>query len=82
MGPIFLRFEMLKYVTVVVALCCWEKTILLAQDVSLDGREGRELLLRNFRPESQLKVDAHELVRARFPVVDVHTHFRLSLIHI
>ena len=81
MGPIFLRFEMLKYVTVVVALCCWGKTILLAQDVSLDGREGRELLLRNFRPESQLKVDAHELMRARFPVVDVHTHFRYRLRH-
>ncbi|MEX2176060.1 MAG: amidohydrolase family protein [Pirellulaceae bacterium] len=43
---------------------------------ALDGRAGRQLLLENFRPESMLRVERHELSRARFPVVDVHTHFR------
>jgi predicted TIM-barrel fold metal-dependent hydrolase len=42
----------------------------------LDGRDGRNLLLENFRPKSMLKVAEHQLSRARFPVVDVHTHFR------
>lgn len=45
----------------------------------LDGREGRELLLRNFRPASKLKVASHLKTKAKFPVVDVHTHFRHKL---
>src|SRR5262245_17809238 len=42
----------------------------------LDGREGRGLLLENFRPRPMLKVAEHPLTHAKFPVVDVHTHFR------
>lgn len=42
----------------------------------LDGREGRQLLLENFRPRPMLKVPEHALARAKFPVVDLHTHFR------
>ena len=41
----------------------------------LDGCEGRQLLLENFRPVPQLKVPQHNIARAGFPVVDVHTHF-------
>ncbi len=41
----------------------------------LDGRDGRELLLRNFRPQSKLRVAVHLRTEAKFPVVDVHTHF-------
>jgi predicted TIM-barrel fold metal-dependent hydrolase len=41
---------------------------------SLDGREGRPLALENFRPKSMMHVPAHLLERAKFPVVDVHTH--------
>lgn len=52
---------------------------LAAQDkpnaAALDGRDGRQLLLENFRPVPLLKVEQHELTKARFPVVDVHTHF-------
>src|SRR5262245_22320789 len=47
---------------------------LLAQ-APLDGRDGRQLLLENFRPWPMLKVEEHALPGARFPVVDVHTHF-------
>src|SRR5438445_578059 len=43
---------------------------------ALDGRDGRNLLLENFRPRPMLKVQEHPLARAKFPVVDVHTHFR------
>ena len=45
----------------------------------LDGREGRELLLKNFRPQAQLKVAEHLRNKAAFPVVDVHTHFFYKL---
>jgi predicted TIM-barrel fold metal-dependent hydrolase len=45
----------------------------------LDGRDGRELLLRNFRPKQQLSVDEHLLERAAFPVIDVHSHFHYKL---
>jgi predicted TIM-barrel fold metal-dependent hydrolase len=45
----------------------------------LDGREGRELLLRNFRPQSQLKVGENLRSQGKFPVVDVHTHFHYKL---
>ena len=45
----------------------------------LDGREGRELLLRNFRPQSKLRVKQTLLEHAKFPVVDVHTHFHFRL---
>lgn len=47
----------------------------------LDGRQGRDLLLSRFRPESTLKVKQTPLTRARFPVVDIHTHFRYRLKH-
>ena len=47
-----------------------------AEEPLLNGRSGRDLLLKYFRPRPTLKVSAHHLTRARFPVVDVHTHFR------
>lgn len=50
----------------------------LAQDPPppLDGRDGRNLLLENFRPRPLVKVPEHPLATAKLPVVDVHTHFR------
>lgn len=45
----------------------------------LDGRDGRELLLRNFRPHSKLVVPQHPRDSAAMPVVDVHTHFHYKL---
>lgn len=44
-----------------------------------DGRDGRDLLLRLFRPKSTLNVPQTDLRHARFPVVDAHTHFRYRL---
>jgi predicted TIM-barrel fold metal-dependent hydrolase len=41
---------------------------------ALDGREGRELLLREFRPRGTLRVRETRVERAKFPVIDVHTH--------
>ena len=44
-----------------------------------DGREGRDLLLSRFRPRPTLRVRQTLLKQARFPVVDVHTHFGIRL---
>ena len=67
--------------TLLVAACLTAsaQTESSADPSKLDGREGRELLLRNFRPKSKLRVRQHLLKRARFPVVDVHTHFHFKL---
>ncbi|MCP4887204.1 MAG: amidohydrolase [Planctomycetaceae bacterium] len=46
---------------------------------TLNGRDGRELLLRNFRPQSQLRVKRHLKTSAKFVAVDVHTHFHHRL---
>ena len=35
---------------------------------------AQDLLLRDFRPRSMLRVPAHEVLRARFPAVDFHNH--------
>ncbi len=44
-------------------------------ELPLDGRDGRELSVRAFDPVPQLKVKSTNLTHAKFPVVDVHTHF-------
>lgn len=36
--------------------------------------DGGDILLRDFKPRSMLKVPAHEVERAAFPAVDVHNH--------
>jgi predicted TIM-barrel fold metal-dependent hydrolase len=45
----------------------------------MGGRAGRELLLRNFRPKSKLRVPETLLTQAMYSVVDVHTHFHHRL---
>jgi len=52
-----------------------------AQIQLLDGREGRQLLLDNFRPQSTLKVPHTVLKGAKFPAIDVHSHFKVRLKH-
>jgi predicted TIM-barrel fold metal-dependent hydrolase len=48
-------------------------------ELPLDGRQGRDLSLRNFRPTTKLKVAEHPRTQANYPVVDVHTHFHYKL---
>jgi predicted TIM-barrel fold metal-dependent hydrolase len=45
----------------------------------LDGRDGRPLALDAFRPRPSLKVKQTLLPHAKFPVIDVHTHFGVKL---
>ena len=51
------------------------------QEPALDGREGRDLALGNFRPRSMLRVKQTRVTHAKIPVVDVHTHFFYRLRH-
>lgn len=46
-----------------------------------DGEDGRPLALENFRPKPQLKTPHTLVERAKFPVVDVHTHPRRRFHH-
>lgn len=52
-----------------------------SDDGPLNGRDGRQLLLDQFRPEPQLRTPRTEVSRAKYPVVDVHTHPRLRFRH-
>ena len=61
---------------VLVTLLCLTPVATRGEELPLNGRAGRDLLLKYFRPRPALTVAAHHLTRARFPVVDVHTHFR------
>jgi predicted TIM-barrel fold metal-dependent hydrolase len=65
---------------VCIALACFASIARGAEpSAPLDGRNGRDLSLQNFRPRAMLKVPEHPLQQATFPVVDVHTHFRYKL---
>ncbi len=66
-----------------VLMLLWAASLVASArgDEPLDGRDGRPLALSEFRPKSQLSVPQHVLPRAKFPVVDVHTHPRLRFRH-
>ena len=42
-------------------------------------QQADEMLLKQFRPRSMLKVEQTRLTRARYPAIDVHTHFGFRL---
>jgi len=67
--------EVLKFATRTALLHSVVMQFSYAQS-PLDGRDGHNLLLENFRPKSMLQVPEHPTSRAKFPVVDIHTHFR------
>jgi len=46
-----------------------------------DGEAGRDLSVRRFQPRSRLVLPRTEIRQAKFPVVDVHTHFFHKLRH-
>ena len=78
-GPKGINLKRLLYICVCLSWCIPTDALAEPPPGPLDGRDGRPLALDRFRPRSMLKVPEHLLTRARFPVVDVHTHpgFRL-----
>ena len=76
------RLEMNKFRIVVAILFVAAATSRARSEEApknLNGREGRDLSIRLFRPRAELKVSRHHLKRAKFPVVDVHSHLRFKL---
>jgi predicted TIM-barrel fold metal-dependent hydrolase len=65
--------------TVVAAALCGLICSFLPGQEPLDGRQGRQLLLENFRPQPTLNVPQTSVSHARFPTIDIHTHFRFKL---
>lgn len=53
----------------------------VAESPPLDGENGRDLSLRQFQPRSRLVLPRTEIRHAKFPVVDVHTHFFIKMRH-
>ncbi len=47
----------------------------------LDGRDGRDLSLKSYRPKSQLVVPQTVMTHASLPVIDCHSHFFYKLRH-
>lgn len=76
--PTFLRPATLFHVAL---LCAILAACVDGAEPLRDGREGRDLSLPFFRPQPSLKVDEHPRSRAKFPVVDIHTHFRIRTKH-
>lgn len=50
--------------------------ILTRPRVALEALAGEELLLRDYAPRAHLVVPSHEVLRAKFPVINIHAHFR------
>jgi predicted TIM-barrel fold metal-dependent hydrolase len=73
----------IKFGAAIVMLACamWTITVNADDEPRLDGRDGRNLALDQFRPHSKLKVAEHRLTQAKFPVVDVHTHPKVRFRH-
>ena len=59
-------------VIVLSALCCMTTRPIVAQD----GKKEDDVLLRDYQPESMLRVRANPVERAKFPVIDFHGHLR------
>ena len=73
----------LSLLLLILSLAVWTPLLPAQENITpeLDGRQGRDLLLKNFRPKTKLRVQQTDLQRAKFPVVDVHTHFRFRFRH-
>jgi predicted TIM-barrel fold metal-dependent hydrolase len=59
-----------------VVLSFFAAGLLLGQD---NNAATQELALKDFRPKSKLKVEATDLRHAKFPAIDIHTHFGFRL---
>ena len=73
-------FTILIYQVVIALILCRALPCFSQNDgAPLDGRDGRPLAIDQFRPRSMLKVSRTDIRAAKFPVVDVHTHFGFRL---
>ena len=57
-----------------VALAAAAQTGQIGYKAAQDADSKKTLLLKDFHPQPMLHLPAHEVKRAKFPVIDVHTH--------
>ena len=73
----------LLYATVAAMFGCTpqaaDSTGAVTATPALDGEDGRPLALQEFQPRQMLVSPQHKLTHAKFPAVDVHTHFDYRL---
>ncbi len=68
---------MLRFRSVLLFVLLLSPVVLLAQikyQPQPGAAERRSLLLRDYKPKSMLQLPVHNIQRAKFPVIDVHTH--------
>lgn len=70
-NPMFLRYLF------VTGLILFSSSWAIAQTES--ATPDQEMSIRDFRPEPALRVKQTDLQQAKFPVIDVHTHFGFRL---
>src|SRR5436309_7509348 len=46
--------------------------------IAQTARQGKPLDITEYQPHSMLEVPEHHVEKARFPVIDVHTHLSFS----
>ncbi len=56
------------------ALSALAQTDQIGYKAAKDADSKKTLLLKDFHPQPMLHLPAHEVKRAKFPVIDVHTH--------
>jgi len=55
-------------------LCASAQSAEIGYKPAPDAANKKTLLLRDFHPQPMLHVSVHEVKRAKFPLIDVHTH--------
>jgi len=55
-------------------LCASAQSTEIGYKPAPDAANKKTLLLRDFHPQPMLHVSVHEVKRAKFPLIDVHTH--------
>jgi len=58
----------------VTALCASAQSTEIGYKPAPDAAHKKTLLLKDFHPQPMLHVPVHEVKRAKFPLIDVHTH--------
>ena len=77
-GTLAAWFSLLASLTwsLLVVQSLYPSNLLLRPDRLVRVALGQELLLSDYDPRSDLKVPAHPVMRAKFPVINIHAHFR------
>lgn len=82
---VWIRFRTIAAMVVLAAVVVWAGSFtkklyphnLLSQPMQLARAAlGDEMLLSQFDPQAKLVTPAHEVLRAKFPVINIHAHFR------